>query len=130
MSFLNKSVVARAVAKTGKRSLYRQEDIHSRTGYPIRRSRLCDWLGGLAELVTPLVMRMKYLVLESRVIHTDDTKIKMVGPGQQVATEAKFWPCLVDWLHPYAVYDFTVDRKRACSESFLSGYKGYLQVNA
>ena len=110
--------------------LYRQEDIHSRGGYPIRRSTLCNWLGGLAELVTPLVMRMKYLVLQSSVIHTDDTKIKMVVPGQQVASEAKFWPYLGDWLHPYAVYDFTVDRKRAGPENFLSGYQGYLQADA
>lgn len=110
--------------------LYRQEDIHSRSGYPLRRSTLCNWLGQLAELSTPLVMRMKHLVLQSRVIHTDDTKIKMVVPGQQVATEAKFWPYLGDWLHPYAVYDFTVDRKRAGPRDFLSGYQGYLQADA
>ena len=51
---------------------------------------------------------MKTLILESKVIHTDDTKIKMLEPGTGVTREAKFWPYLGDWLHPYAVYDFTL----------------------
>ncbi len=110
--------------------LYRQEDIHSRTGYLIRRSTLCGWLQALAALSLPLVMRMKQLLLQSKVIHTDDTKIKMLVPGAGVTQEAKFWPYLGDWLHPYAVYDFTIDRSRDGPLDFLSGYKGYLQADA
>ena len=110
--------------------LYRQEDIHSRTGYMIRRSTLCGWLQTLAALSLPLVMRMKHLLLQSAVIHTDDTKIKMLAPGTGVTREAKFWPYLGDWLHPYAVYDFTIDRSRDGPLNFLSGYKGYLQADA
>lgn len=110
--------------------LYRQEDIHSRTGYLIRRSTLCGWLQALAALSLPLVMRMKQLLLQSQVIHTDDTKIKMLVPGAGVTQEAKFWPYLGDWLHPYAVYDFTIDRSRDGPLDFLSGYKGYLQADA
>jgi len=110
--------------------LYRQEDIHSRTGYLIRRSTLCGWLQALADLSLPLVMRMKHLLLQSSVIHTDDTKIKMLVPGAGVAQEAKFWPYLGDWLHPYAVYDFTIDRSRDGPLDFVSGYKGYLQADA
>ena len=99
--------------------LYRQEDIHSRTG-----------LSALAVLSEPLVMRMKHLLLESKVIHTDDTKIKMLQPGVGIAKEAKFWPYLGDWLHPYAVYDFTLDRSREGPQNFLGGYSGYLQADA
>ncbi len=110
--------------------LYRLEDILDRTGVSIRRSTLCGWLTALAILCRPLVMRMKHLLLESEVIHTDDTKIKMLQPGMGIAKEAKFWPYLGDWLHPYAVYDFTVDRKRDGPQNFLKGYKGYLQADA
>src|SRR5690606_24919345 len=49
---------------------YRQEDIHARLGYTIRRSTLCDWQAALADLARPLVQRMKHLVLQSQVIHT------------------------------------------------------------
>ena len=110
--------------------LHRLEDIFLRTGVEIRRSTLCGWLIALAALARPLVMRMKHLVLESQVIHTDDTSIKMLEPGAGIAREAKFWPYLGDWLHPYAVYDFTIDRKRDGPLNFLTGYEGYLQADA
>ncbi len=110
--------------------LYRQEDIHSRLGMTIRRSTLCGWLVALAELSLPLVMRMKHLLLQSSVIHTDDTKIKMLDPGGGIARECKFWPYLGDWLHPYAVYDFTLTRERDGPKNFLEGFEGYLQADA
>jgi transposase len=110
--------------------LYRQEDIHSRLGMTIRRSTLCDWLQALASLATPLVMRMKFLVLQSAVIHTDDTSIKMLQPGKGVALTAKFWPYLGDWLHRYAVYDFTLNRERDGPQRFLGDFEGYLQADA
>jgi transposase len=108
--------------------LYREEDLFDRVGFLIRRSTICGWLFELAALVMPLVMRMKYLVLQSKVIHTDDTKIKMLQP--EMCLEARFWPYLGDWLHRYAVYDFTLDRSRDGPLSFLEGYRGYLQADA
>jgi len=110
--------------------LHRLEDIFLRTGVEIRRSTLCGWLISLAALSRPLVMRMKHLMLQSKVIHTDDTSIEMLEPGAGIAREAKFWPYLGDWLHPYAVYDFTIDRKRDGPLNFLEGYQGYLQADA
>lgn len=108
--------------------LYREEDLFDRVGLLIRRSTICGWLFELAELVRPLVMRMKHLVLQSQVIHTDDTKIKMIQP--EMCIEARFWPYLGDWLHRYAVYDFTLDRSRHGPLAFLHGYRGYLQADA
>jgi len=109
---------------------YRQEDIHSRLGMTIRRSTLCGWQAALAELALPLVMRKKFLILQSKVIHTDDTSIKMLQPGRGTTQTAKFWPYLGDWLHPYAVYDFTLTRERDGPQKFLEGFKGYLQADA
>jgi hypothetical protein len=34
---------------------------------------------------------------------------------------------LGDWLHPYAVYDFTLSRERDGPAKFLAGFAGYLQ---
>jgi len=110
--------------------LYRQEDIHARLGKAIRRSTLCGWQAMLAELALALVMRMKRLLLESNVIHTDDTSIKMLVPGRGTTQTCKFWPYLGDWLHPYAVYDFTLNRERDGPQKFLEGYQGYLQADA
>lgn len=109
--------------------LYRTEDITSRFGYTIRRSTLCGWQAQLAELALPLVMRMKFLLLQSNVIHTDDTSIKLLE-GKGVAHTAKFWPYLGDADHPYIVFDFTRTRERDGPEKFLNGFKGYLQADA
>jgi transposase len=109
---------------------YRQEDIHARLGYTIRRSTLCDWQAALADLARPFVQRMKHLILLSKVIHTDDTSIKMLEPGRGGTRTCKFWPYLGDWLHPYAVYDFTLSRERNGPARFLAGYQGYLQADA
>ncbi len=108
--------------------LYREEDLSSRAGWLIRRSTICGWLYDLAILAEPLVMRMKHLILQSKVIHTDDTKIKMIEP--QICREAKFWPYQGDWQHPYVVYDFTLDRSRNGPQKFLTNYQGYLQADA
>ena len=110
--------------------MYRQEDIHARLGYTIRRSTLSGWQAALADLAQPLVDRMKHLVLQSKVIHTDDTSIKMLEPGRGTTRTCKFWPYLGDWLHPYAVYDFTLSRERDGPAQFLAGFTGYLQADA
>ncbi len=108
--------------------LYREEDIFNRMGWDLRRSTICEWLCILGLLIEPLVHRMKHLILQSKVIHTDDTKIKMLDLG--TCKEAKFWPYQGDWLHPYVVFDFTLDRKRYGPKNFLEGYEGYLQADA
>ncbi len=110
--------------------MYRQEDVHSRLGMTIRRSTLCGWQAALADLSRPLVDRMKHLVLQSKVIHTDDTSIKMLEPGRGTTRTCKFWPYLGDWLHRYAVYDFTLSRERDGPAKFLAGFAGYLQADA
>jgi len=110
--------------------IYRQEDIHSRLGKTIRRSTLCGWQASLAALALALVMRMKYLVLQSKVVHTDDTSIKMLAPGNGTTRTCKFWPYLGDWLHHYAVYDFTLTRERDGPQKFLADFQGYLQADA
>lgn len=108
--------------------LYRTEDITSRYGYTIRRSTQCHWQAELAVLAMALVMRMKFLVLQSKVIHTDDTSIKLLAGGP--AQTAKFWPYLGDWEHPYVVFDFTRTRERDGPVNFLQAYNGYLQADA
>ncbi|MCC7085461.1 MAG: transposase [Pirellulales bacterium] len=53
----------------------------------------------------------------------------MIEPGRGTTRTCKFWPYLGDWLHPYAVYDFTFSLERDEPEHFLAGFKGYLQAD-
>ena len=110
--------------------LYRQEDIASRHGVILRRSTLCDWIGSAADLLEPLYSRMIELVLQSRVIHTDDTSVKLVDRMLKLSQTARFWAYYGDEFRPYIVYDFTESRKRDGPAKFLKNYQGYLQADA
>ena len=109
---------------------YRLEDIFSRHGVEVRRSTIYDWLSGVADLATPLYELMKSRVLDSKVIHTDDTQVKLIDTSIRSTRLARFWAYLGDRGHPYTVYDFTETRERAGPEAFLSGFEGYLQADA
>lgn len=109
---------------------YRQEDIFSRHGIEIRRSTIYGWLASVADLCQGLYDQMQQQVLSSKVIHTDDTQVKLIDHSIRSTKLARFWGYLGDAQHPYAVYDFTVDRSRAGPETFLKDYQGYLQADA
>jgi transposase len=109
---------------------YRLEDIFSRHGVNIRRSTIYDWLAQSAELCRPLFELMRERVLSSNVIHTDDTKVKLIDKALKHTRTARFWAYLGDASNPYTVYDFTEDRSRDGPAKFLTGYRGYLQADA
>jgi len=110
--------------------LYRQEDILSRHGVVIRRSTLCAWIAAVAELCRPLYERMCQLVLLAKVLHTDDTTVKLLDPMLGHARTARFWAYVGDARHPYSVYDFTTSRQRDGPAKFLKNFAGYLQADA
>ena len=109
---------------------YRQEDIFARHGINIRRSTIYGWLAAAADLCQPLIRLMKTRVLCSKVIHTDDTQVKLIDHSIAGTRLARFWGYLGDHKNPYAVYDFTTDRSRAGPKKFLTGFTGYLQADA
>ena len=109
---------------------YRLEDIFSRHRVHIRRSTIYEWLAAVSDLVAPLYELMKTRCLESNVIHTDDTQVKLIDHTIGGTRLARFWAYLGDRSHPYTVYDFTETRARAGPETFLDGYEGYLQADA
>src|SRR5262245_61761998 len=70
------------------------------------------------------------VVLQSRVIHTDDTRVKLQELVTHLLSTARLWVYLGDAGHPYNVFDFTVNRKRDGPQRFLANYRGYLHADA
>jgi transposase len=110
--------------------LYRLQRAYERQGYFLHRSTLCDWLGACADLLRPLYDLMVCAVLQSRVIHTDDTPVKLQELVTHLLSTARLWVYLGDAAHSYNVFDFTVNRKRDGPQQFLANYQGYLQADA
>src|SRR5262245_5137281 len=102
----------------------------ARSGVTVARSTLGDWLARAADLVEPFDGPMARRLLLCRVLHGDDTSVKLRVAGAARARKAYLWACIGDADYPYVVFDFTADHTAAGPELFLEGYKGYLQADA
>jgi transposase len=102
----------------------------ARSGVSIARSTLGDWLAAAADLLDPLYQLMHQRLLLSRVLHGDDTSVKLRVPGAERSRKAHLWVCIGDADYPYTVFDFTADYTACGPERFLQGYRGYLQADA
>jgi transposase len=101
-----------------------------RSGVTVARSTLGDWLAGAADLLDPLYQLMHQRLLLSRVIHGDDTPVKLRVPGADRTRKAHLWANIGDADYPYVVFDFTADYTAAGPTAFLASYRGYLQADA
>jgi len=110
--------------------LNRLQHIYDRQGFFLHRSTLCDWMAASAQLLRPLYARMVRVALQSRSMHTDDTKVDMQDPRTYLRTEAHLWMYLGDAAHPVNVFDFTISRNRDGPQKFLADYRGYLHADA
>jgi hypothetical protein len=76
--------------------LYRQESIFERHGLELSRQTMCGWVMASAQILEPVVEAMKVRILESKVIHTDDTPVTVREPGRSGTHQGRFWVYLGD----------------------------------
>jgi hypothetical protein len=110
--------------------LHRLESIYERQGVFLARSTLCDWLLACGSLLEPLYQLLLCRILQSRVLHTDDTPVKLQDPTTRQWSVARLWVYLGDAQHPYTIFDFTPNRQRDGPQKVLAEYQGYLQADA
>jgi transposase len=111
--------------------LYRQERIFARHGVELPRQTTCDWMAACAGLLEPIWKAMLQRVLQSLVIQTDDTPVKVQDPATGAMTTGRLWVYLGDWAHRFIVYDYTPDRSAEGPERILEKFRaGFLQADA
>lgn len=110
--------------------LYRQQQIYRRVGLEIPRSTMCGWVSHTASVLSPIVEAMKPSVLASRKVHTDDTPITVLDPTVKPVGSRKGYMWVYIGDRDDVVFEFTNSRRRDGPESFLEGYRGYLQADA
>lgn len=111
--------------------VHRQAKILRRFGVEIADQTLCGWMRQTAELLDPLYACLKRFVLQSKVVGTDDTPVKVLDRRLPKQTrKGRMWPYVGDQQHPAIIYDYTPTRERAGPERFLQIYRGYLQADA
>jgi transposase len=102
----------------------------ARSKVEIAPSTLGGWVAGAAAVLLPLYTLMHKRLLLSRVIHDDDTTVKLRVAGAKSTSKAHFWAGIGDADYPYVVFDFTADYTKEGPQEFFKGYKGYLQADA
>lgn len=114
--------------------LNRIQQMLDRVGITLPRSTQCDWVMASAGLLMRLVILMKQDLLNSVQVFTDDTILPLQNDIKErnrfiqarlwvYATQSKTGP-------PIILYDFTRTRSKDGPQTFLKGYKGYVQADA
>jgi transposase len=107
--------------------LNRLEDILARHGVDISRQTMCGWVAHVADLLKPIHDAMFAEVMASKVIHADDTPVKVLDPPQKKTKQGRVWVYVGDAEHPHTTYDYQPTRKRDGPMRLLKNFKGYLQ---
>lgn len=110
--------------------LHRTEQRFARLGAPIPRSTMCDWMASCAVLLTPLWQLLKQRVLQSKVLHTDDTTVPVRDETKSQHRYGRLWDYIGDAEHSGIVFDYTVTHARDGPATFLQGFHGFLQADA
>jgi transposase len=109
--------------------LNRLEGILKRHGVEITVSTMCDWVGKSADLLAPLVKRMRARILQSPLINTDDTPIPIKSKKRRGSTYNGYLWVYID-RDGDVVFDFTPTRSREGPVKFLGKFSGYVQADA
>ena len=116
--------------------LYRQCEILARHGVQISDSTMGDWIGGVHELLAPLLEELRKYVFTAKKLHADDTPIRVLAPGTGKTKTARLWVYARDdrpsgGTSPPAVwFRYSRDRKGIHPQTHLQNYAGILQADA
>ena len=107
---------------------YRQEQINARSGVHTPRSTLAAWAGAAGASLMPLYEAHREFVLGAKVLHADETPVRMLDPGAGKTAKAYVW-AYARGEHdetPGVIYDFCRGRGSKYPADFLAGWLGTL----
>ncbi|MBX7143435.1 MAG: IS66 family transposase [Oligoflexia bacterium] len=110
--------------------LHRLEGIFARLGFELPRSRMCDWLAKLAEVLQPLHLAAKLELLKQHYLQADETTVKI----QDGETEGKchtgyFWGVLGPPPLNLVYFHYADSRAGEVPKALLSDFRGTLQTD-
>lgn len=116
--------------------LYRQSVISARQGVELDRSTMARWLGICGALVHPLVEALHRYVLATRKVHTDDTPMPVLSPGNGQTKTGRLWVYVRDDRNagstaaPAVWFAYSPNRQGLHPKAHLAGFSGVLQADA
>ncbi|MCV3244022.1 transposase [Mesorhizobium robiniae] len=114
---------------------YRQAQMMAAKGVDIERSTLARSAGYAAALLDPIYNRIREIGLTRSKIHTDDTRLPILAPGNGKTHKGALWVYVADDRNsgskepPIAWYRATMGRAGESVMSELAGFSGTLQAD-
>jgi transposase len=127
------NLIAHVIAEKYGRALplYRLEDTFSQAGVPLSRTTLANWMIQSADVLRPLYLALREVLLAQPVIHADETPVQVLKEPGRAAQTTSFM-----WLYrsgrdgpPIALFEYKTTRAGAHPQAFLGDFTGYLQVD-
>jgi len=111
--------------------LYRQSDMWQRAGIIFDRTTLANWMIKTGELLTPLINLMQDRLLESPLIHCDETTVQVLKePDKPVSSKSYMWVRVAgppgQRIH---LFDYDPSRSSQVPKRLLEGYHGALMTD-
>lgn len=112
--------------------LYRQEKQFKRMGVGLSRQTIANWMiHGADQWLSLMYDRMHQILLEQDILHADETTLQVLREPDRPATSKSYiWLYRTGKEGPSAIlYDYKETRAGKNAKDFLSGFKGFLQVD-
>jgi len=109
--------------------LYRQEAIFARSGIEIGRTTLAEWIGVVGLRLQPLVDALRAKLLQSPVLHADETPVAQLDPGSGQTKRAYVFAYRSTGEQPILVFEYCQSRAGKHAAAFLGDWKGALMVD-
>lgn len=120
--------------------LFRQESLFKQYGIDINRKTMSVWMLKCAALLKPVYERLASIQLKQKVIHADETPVKVV---LEEKNQCYMWVYCTGADSPpddtsppdhndiprIVIYEYRDSREGKCPVDYLQGYEGYLQVD-
>ena len=91
---------------------------------------MSDWLAQAATCLQPLYDLLGQRVLQSLVLHIDDTYLPVLEEGLGKTRRGCVWVYVGDHTQPYHFYVYQPQRNQESLRTLLAGWHGYLQADA
>jgi transposase len=115
---------------------YRQSVMYARDGVEIEPGTMGHWLGSLTWLLNPLVDAVRRHALGGSKVHTDDTPLPVLAPGNGTTKTGRLWVYVRDDRSsgsteaPAVWFAYTPDRRGEHPQRHLADFAGVLQADA
>ena len=111
--------------------LYRQSQDYKSIGLSLSRQTLSNWMMKSADLLEIIYKHMKKILISSDIIHADETTVQVLREtGKKASQKSYMWVYVSSVMFKQiCLYEYQSSRHGTNAKQFLSGFKGYLNVD-